>query len=150
MGFVIRALFVVGVLYLISPLRAPLPDWLAKPSAASAQVAARTVTPTLVPSTPLTASVETLGNAALAACKGHEKACLDSASSALKLATAKAPEPKSTDTGDAIAALLKDNATPERPRSLALAEPTLDLASIPLPPRRDQAPNPAVSSQKKI
>jgi hypothetical protein len=144
MGFVIRALFVVGVLYLISPLRAPLPDWLAKPSAASAQVAARTVTPTLVPSTPLTASVETLGNASLAACKGHEKACLDAAASALK----------PTDGSDPLAALLNeasnDAAVPSKSRPVTLADAVPDIPAIPLPPRRETAPALPATGQKKI
>jgi hypothetical protein len=150
MGFVIRALFVVGVLYLISPLRAPLPDWLAKPSAGPVQVAVRAGAATSVQPTPVATSVEALGNVALAACKGREKTCLDAAASALKIATQKTVEPKSTDTGDLIAALLKDNALPERPQALAVADSVLDGTNIPLPPRRDQVPPSATPSQKKI
>ena len=37
MGFLIRALFVVGVIYVLSPLRAELPDWLTHPSPEAAR-----------------------------------------------------------------------------------------------------------------
>jgi hypothetical protein len=145
MGFVIRALFVIGVLYLISPLRAALPDWLAKPSAGTVQLAALPTLATAVGSAPLSASVENLGKAALAVCKGHEKACMEAASSALKT-----NEPKSSDTGDAIAALLKETAVPEKPRSVAIADAAPESPVIPLPPRRDIAPVAPAPAQKKI
>ena len=108
MGFVIRALFVIGVLYLISPLRAALPDWLAKPSA-------------------------------------HEKACMEAAASVLKT-----NEPKSSDSGDAIAALLKETPVPEKPHSVAVADAAPESPVIPLPPRRDNPPAAAAPAQKKI
>ena len=147
MGFVIRALFVIGVLYLISPLRASLPDWLAKPSAASLQLAA---TPTVMPTAPINAApahasplasgIETLSHVAVAACKGHEKACFDAATSALK----------SSDTGDAIAALL--NETPEIAKpatnTVAVADTVSLTTAVPLPPRREAPPTLPV--QKKI
>ena len=144
MGFVIRALFVIGVLYLISPLRAALPDWLAKPSAGTVQLATLPALATSVASAPLAASVENLGKAALAACKGHEKACMDAAASALKTNDA-----KSSDTGDAIAALLKEAPLPEKPHSVAVADAAPESPVIPLPPRRDNPPA-AAPAQKKI
>jgi len=144
MGFVIRALFVIGVLYLISPLRAALPDWLAKPSAGTAQRAALPALASAVGSAPLSASVETLGKAAIAACKGREKACIDAAA-----ATLKSNEGKASDSGDVIAALLKDTPLPEKPRSVALADAAPENPVIPLPPRRDNPPA-AAPAQKKI
>lgn len=145
MGFMFRALFVIGVLYLISPLRASLPDWLAKPSAASLQLASTAVNAPVAPpsspaahAAPIAAGLETLGHVAVAACKGREKACLDAAASALK----------SSDTGDAIAALLQ--ATPEiaKTNAVAIADTVGESAVIPLPPRRESPP--ALPVQKKI
>ena len=145
MGFVIRALFVIGVLYLISPLRAALPDWLAKPSAGTVQLATLPALATAIVSAPLAASVENIGKVSLAACKGHEKACMEAAASALKT-----NEPKSSDSGDAIAALLKETPVPEKPHSVAVADAAPESPVIPLPPRRDNPPAAAAPAQKKI
>ena len=145
MGFVIRALFVIGVLYLISPLRAALPEWLAKPSAGTVQRAALPALASAVGAAPVSASVENLGKAALAACKGHEKACIEAAASALKSTDA-----KSGDSGDAIAALLKDTPLPEKTRSVSVADAATESPAIPLPPRRDNAPVAVAPAQKKI
>ena len=150
MGFVIRALFVIGVLYLISPLRAALPDWLAKSSAGTVQLAALPALATAATSAPLAASVENLGKAALAACKGHEKACMEAAAGALKANDPKSSNPKSSDAGDAIAALLKETPVPEKPRNVAVADAAPENPFIPLPPRRDNPPTAAVPAQKKI
>jgi hypothetical protein len=147
MGFIIRALFVIGVLYLISPMRAALPDWLAKPSAHGVEMA--TAAPTLAVATAKaisqsTSTVETLGRAAIAACKGHEKACLDAAASALK----------SNDGADPLAALLNETAndalTPTKSRPVALADALPEASAIPLPPRRDTPPAAPATGQKKI
>jgi len=148
MGFIIRALFVIGVLYLISPMRAALPDWLAKPSSHGVEFAS-TVAPTLAVATAKTvaqapSAVETMGRAAIAACKGHEKACLDAAASALK----------PTNGADPLAALLNetsnDVATPSKSRPVTLADALPDTTAVPLPPRRETTPAQPASGQKKI
>jgi len=148
MGFIIRALFVIGVLYLISPMRAALPDWLAKPSAHGVELATA-VAPTLAAATAKTvtqapSAVETIGRAAIAACKGHEKACLDAAASALK----------PTDGSDPLAALLNeasnDAAAPSKSRPVTLADALPDTTAIPLPPRREATPAQPATGQKKI
>jgi len=148
MGFIIRALFVIGVLYLISPMRSALPDWLAKPSAHGVELATA-VAPTLAAATAKTvtqapSAVETIGRAAIAACKGHEKACLDAAASALK----------PTDGSDPLAALLNeasnDAAVPSKSRPVTLADAVPDIPAIPLPPRRETAPALPATGQKKI
>ncbi len=156
MGFVIRALFVIGVLYLLSPLRASLPDWLAKPSAGPVQLAVVPALANTYASTaaPISAGVETLGKAALAACKGHEKACMEAAASALKTVDTKTVDTRAIDSGDAIAALLKDIPAPEKPHTVTVADAVTDAQAIPLPPRRELPPAPAavpaLPTQKKI
>ena len=146
MGFILRALSIIGVLYLISPMRAALPDWLAKPSARTIELAAAPALVAATKATTQTASaVETVGKAAIAACKGHEKACMEAAASVLKT-----NEPKSSDSGDAIAALLKETPVPEKPRSVAVADAAPESPVIPLPPRRDNPPAAAAPAQKKI
>jgi len=141
MGFILRALFVIGVLYLISPMRAALPDWLAKPSARGTELAAASALAVAKTVTPSPSTVETIGRAAIAACKGHEKACLDAAASALK----------PIDGNDPLAALLnetnRDSIPASKSRSVALADTLPDASTIPLPPRRDATPAPG---QKKI
>ena len=148
MGFIIRALFVIGVLYLISPMRAALPDWLAKPSSHGVEFAS-TVAPTLAVATAKTvaqapSAVETMGRAAIAACKGHEKACLDAAASALK----------PTNGADPLAALLNETSndvvTPSKSRPVTLADALPDTTAVPLPPRRETTPAQPASGQKKI
>lgn len=148
MGFIIRALFVIGVLYLISPMRAALPDWLAVPSSHGVELATA-VAPTLAAATAKTvtqapSAVETIGRAAIAACKGHEKACLDAAASALK----------PTDGSDPLAALLNDTSTdvaaPSKSRPVTLADALPETTTIPLPPRREATPAQPASGQKKI
>jgi hypothetical protein len=160
MGFLIRALFVIGVLYLVSPLRAPLPEWLATPSAHGVDAAsatallstaakaavqpASTVSTAVAPaaSATVSANVATMAQTAAALCKGHEKTCLDAASSALK----------SADAGDPLAALMKDalgDLPPvTKPQPLALAD-AVESPVIPLPPRREPIPAPQ-TGQKKI
>jgi hypothetical protein len=146
MGFIIRALFVISVLYLISPMRAALPDWLARPSAHGIELAAA---PALATATAKTVSqsnstIETIGRAAVAACKGHEKACLDAAASALK----------GNDGTDPLLALLNetanDAAAVAKTRPVALADAVSDAPVIPLPPRRDTPPAAPSPGQKKI
>jgi hypothetical protein len=148
MGFIIRALFVISVLYLISPMRAALPDWLARPSAHGIELAAAAA-PALAAATAKTVSqsnstIETIGRAAVAACKGHEKACLDAAASALK----------GNDGTDPLLALLNetanDAAAVAKTRPVALADAVSDAPVIPLPPRRDTPPAAPSPGQKKI
>jgi hypothetical protein len=142
MGFVIRSLFVIGVLYLLSPMRAALPEWLAHPTAGRSGQAIAPALASLATKrgVPVGVSVETLGKAAIAACKGHEKACLDAASTTIKGGSA----------GDAIEALLKqsDGLLPatDKVKPVAMLDTASDPMAIPLPPRRE----PGITLQKKI
>ena len=158
MSFLFRTLFVVGLIYLLSPLRADLPDWLVSPS----PEAAREVTPVLA---------QSAADAVISTCKTHEAACAEIAGQAVARA-AQAAAPKSashtqaqvatTDAQAAFEALVKqaaampaptaDEATPsipaliEKPQAqkpkpapataTADAPNALNLTTIPLPPRR--------------
>lgn len=155
MGYVVKSVAVVGLVYLASPLRPPLPEWLARPAtlasatlvqtnksndAPQARVAASTAAsaPTMISIAELKATMETATNAVKASCAGHEKTCLTVAAHALK----SAPE------GDLLAALI--SAEPAHtPNAEAPTERVAEVTpapSIPLPPRRDPLP----PTQKKI
>lgn len=62
MGFLLRTLFVVGLIYMLSPLRADLPEWLINPTPESA----RDVTPVLA---------QTTADMVQSTCKTHAAAC---------------------------------------------------------------------------
>jgi hypothetical protein len=141
MGFLFRALFVIGILYLVSPMRAPLPQWLATPSATAVALASAPSAKPVAAST-VTAAV-TLGQTVASVCKGHEKACADAAASSLKAAGS----------DDPLAALMKD-ALGDLPAPAAKAQPValadaVEAPVIPLPPRRDGNTS-APAPQKKI
>ena len=139
MGFLLRALFVVGVIYVLSPLRAELPDWLTAPSpdAASevtpvlADVTARAIAETCKADPAACASVA--GQAAGALLPEHNA---QAAFEALVNSIAAMPnptlpqEPAPAETGVA-------NAAPAAPKTPAAAPVApLVLTTIPLPPRR--------------
>jgi hypothetical protein len=139
MGFLLRALFVVGVIYVLSPLRADLPDWLTAP----APDAASEVTPVL-------ADVAT--RAIAETCKADPAACASVAGQTVGALLPKddaqaafealvndiaampnptlPPEPAPAETGMAKAA----PADPKPPSATPAAP--LGLTTIPLPPRR--------------
>lgn len=141
MGFLLRAFFVVGVIYVLSPLRAELPDWLTSPS----PEAAREVTPVLA---------EAATQAIVSTCKAHEAQCgtvakhvagavvanndaqaafealvKQAASMPMPQTEAEAPPPAS------ISALIEKQ-SPAKPNAMAGAQAPLGLTTIPLPPRR--------------
>ncbi len=155
MGYVVKSVAVIGLVYLASPLRPPLPDWLARPAnlASSTLIQSNksgeappnriaTVSPSSAPSmisiADLKATMETATHAVKATCTGHEKTCLDVASHALKTAG----------DGDLLAALI--GADPAHAQNAdAPSERVAEVNSaplIPLPPRRDPVP----PTQKKI
>jgi hypothetical protein len=146
MGFLFRALFVIGILYLVSPMRAPLPAWLATPSSTAIELAAApaSVVPAAKSSAPAAvATIASIGQTVATVCKGHENACADAAASSLKAASS----------DDPLAALVKDalgngSGPVQKAQPLALAD-AVDTPAIPLPPRRD-ASAPTLAPQKKI
>ena len=139
MSFLLRALFVVGVIYVLSPLRAELPDWLSHPT----PEAARAVTPVLA---------EAATNAVISTCKTHEAQCANAAKHVAGAVVA------NNDAQAAFEALVKQAAsmpmpTPEtapapsiptliekqpvqKQNTVAEAQMPMGLAIIPLPPRR--------------
>lgn len=139
MGFLLRALFVVGVIYVLSPLRAELPDWLTAP----APDAASAVTPVLADvTTRAIAETCTADPAACATVAGHAAGVLlpkhdpQAAFEALVNTIAAmpnptlSPEPAPAETGMA-------KATPPEPKNpVAAPAAPLGLTIIPLPPRR--------------
>lgn len=151
MSFLIRTLFVVGLIYLLSPLRAELPDWIVNPS----PEAARDVTPVLA---------QSAAEAVVSTCKHHEATCADLAHKATGKAAALVA---SNDAQAAFEALVKQAAALPSPVNKAEAAPSLpaliektapvkpkatsataspephaaapnglNLSTIPLPPRR--------------
>jgi hypothetical protein len=155
MSFLIRTLFVVGLIYLLSPLRAELPDWLINPS----PEAARDVTPVLA---------QSAAEAVVSTCKNHEAACANvakhvagavvanndaqSAFEALVKQAAAMPSPAPSPANDNVLTpnvpALIEKTAPIKPKT-ATTEPkavtadanaqtphALNLSTIPLPPRR--------------
>jgi hypothetical protein len=158
MGFVIKSAAVIGLIYLASPLRPPMPDWLAHPAIVSGSPAAiaalksqettapRATTPSVISKGPETISVaalkatmETAGRAVATACTGHEKSCLELAARAAKAATD--TDPLAALIGPEIAHAASGNDTARAQNLVAEATPA---PTIPLPPRREP------DTQKKI
>lgn len=138
MSFLFRTLFVVGLIYLLSPLRADLPDWLVNPS----PEAARDVTPVLA---------QSAANAVISTCKTNEAACAEIAGQALSHVTQSqgtkssahgGAQVASNDAQAAFEALVKQAATLPSPVNEAAAAPT-----IPALIEKPQAPKPKVPSQ---
>lgn len=152
-------LFVVGLIYMLSPLRADLPDWLVNTS----PDAAHEVTPVLA---------QSAADAVISTCKTHEAACAELAGQAVsQIAKAASGKPAgqshtqvaTTDAQAAFEALVKQAAALPSPApepatapapSAAIEKPQaakpkpapqtttadapnmLNLTTIPLPPRR--------------
>jgi hypothetical protein len=150
MGFLFRVLFIVGIIYMISPERPALPDWLANPAASSPTLAS-------VAST----AVVTAGPAMAAALSSQpvQSAVQTLSKTANSLATQPAPTVQATSAsththtlaaaGDAdpLAALIRSmgdspQAEPANAK-LAAADQTASPAPIPLPPRREPSDQPA-------
>lgn len=141
MSFLIRALFVVGVIYVLSPLRAELPDWLTHPS----PEAAREMTPVLA---------DAATHAIVSTCKAHEAQCADAAKHVAgavvanndaqaafealvkQAATMPMPSPEPQNPPPASISALIEKPPVQKPNSVAEAQGPLGLAIIPLPPRR--------------
>ena len=158
MGFVIKSAAVIGLIYLASPLRPPMPDWLAHPaivsgsSAATAALKSQETTapratatnvtskgPETISVAALKATMETAGRAVATACTGHEKSCLELAARAAKAAADTDPLAALIGPETAHAALSNDTARSQNLVAEATPSPT-----IPLPPRREP------DTQKKI
>lgn len=158
MGFVIKSAAVIGLIYLASPLRPPMPEWLARPgivsgsSATSAALksqetsAPRATTTSAVSKGPetisiaaLKATMETATRAVTTACTGHEKSCLELAARAAKAATDTDPLAALIGPETAHAATGNDKAHAQN-----LVADATPAPSIPLPPRREP------DTQKKI
>lgn len=141
MGFLLRAFFVVGVIYVLSPLRTELPDWLIDP----VPEAAREVKPVLA---------EAAKDALVATCKAHEAGCANAAKhiagavvanndaqaafEALVKQAAAMPMPQAetqTPPPASITALIEKQPA-HKPSPALGAEAPLGLTIIPLPPRR--------------
>lgn len=151
MGFIIKSAAVIGLIYLASPLRPPMPEWLARPalvSGSSTSNAALKLQDTSAPLTPvastiskgpetisvaaLKATMETAGRAVATACTGHEKSCLELAARAAKAAA---------DT-DPLAALIGPEtahaaSAGESAHTQNLVAEAAPAPAIPLPPRRE-------------
>lgn len=145
MGFVIRSAAVIGLIYLVSPLRPPMPEWLAHPAslALSANMNAQksqdnpapratpaplsSKTPETISIAALKATMETAGRAVATVCAGHEKSCLEIAAHAVKATTE----------ADPLAALIGPETAHASPVSTGphnqLADAT-PAGAIPLPP----------------
>lgn len=154
MGFIVRSAAVIGLVYLTSPLRPPLPEWLARPAGSLApeitESLSKTVEgetrrapeksakgPEMISVAALKASLDTLAATAMTACAGHEKTCVTLAARAAKVGS----------DGDPLAALIGADPSHAAPAHATVESRTSDvLPVIPLPPRRD-AP---AETQKKI
>ena len=145
MSFLFRTLFVVGLIYMLSPLRAELPDWLISPS----PDATGAVTPVLV---------QNAADAVISTCKNHEAQCANlakhvagavvanndaqSAFEALVKQAAAMPMPQPEQAAAPTLNALIEKSTPPaapapaKPKSVAEAQSPLQLTTIPLPPRR--------------
>lgn len=148
MSFLFRALFVVGLIYLLSPLRADLPDWLVNPS----PEAARDVMPVLA---------ESAADAVASTCQTNQAACASAAVAiANKAAGQMATGAPGHDAQAAFEALVRQAANMPSPAPDTMAAPSiptliekpaatkpkpvigtetsslLNLTTIPLPPRR--------------
>lgn len=154
MGFIVRSAAVIGLVYLTSPLRPPLPEWLAHPAGSLAPEINESLSkrvedeprrlnnksangPEMISVAALKASLNTVANTAMTACANHEKSCIALAAKAAKVAT----------DSDPLAALISPD-TAHAPAAHAPSEGrSAEIAPvIPLPPRRE-APT---ESQKKI
>lgn len=141
MSFLLRALFVVGVIYVLSPLRAELPDWLSHPT----PEAARAVTPVLA---------DAATNAVTATCKAHEAACASAArhvagavvadndaqaafEALVRLAASMPmPQPEAAPAPAPTIPALIEKQPAQKPRTMVETQAPLGLTIIPLPPRR--------------
>ena len=158
MGFVIKSAAVIGLIYLASPLRPPMPEWLARPGlVAGSSVAttalkspetsaARATTangvskgPETISIAALKATMETATRAVTTACTSHEKSCLELAARAAKAATD--TDPLAALIGPETAHAASGN---EKARAQNLVAEAVPAAAIPLPPRREP------DAQKKI
>ena len=136
MGYLFKALMVIGLIYLISPFRAPLPDWLAHPRGMETMGGLAMGGATTIKNMAAPAS-KAVAEAALTVCKGREKSCLGLAATALSTNAAAPDAAPSLDS--LIEGALASPPEAVKPDPLPADGAPVFTGPVPLPPRRDAA-----------
>jgi hypothetical protein len=150
MGFLFRVLFIVGIIYMISPERPALPEWLANPAASSPTLAsvASTAVVTAGPAMAAALSSQSVQNAVQTLSKTANTVTTQPTATVQTAAPSTHPTTLAA-AGDAdpLAALIRTMGdTPQSAPAnakLAAADQTASPAPIPLPPRREPSDQPA-------